>query len=113
MLSTTVGGGPVLMTNAQNQKTLQLSLYSGVALIVVSMLFLGRGQESFVGQAITVLAAPLFFYVVGALIYRYLHAPLAAPGIIATGAWLVGVGLIHLYDKRTLMPPALQPYYWL
>jgi hypothetical protein len=103
----------MVVTNAQNQRSLQLSLYSGIALIVVSMLFLGRGQESFVGQAITVLAAPLIFYVVGALIYRYLQAPLAAPGIVATGAWLVGVGLIHLYDKRTLMPDALQPYYWL
>src|SRR5258707_163890 len=41
------------------------------------------------------------------------HAPLAGPGIVATGAWLIGVGLIHLHDKRILLPGALQPYYWL
>jgi hypothetical protein len=99
----------------KTQKTLQLSLYSGIALIIISMLFLGRSLESssFIVQAITVLAAPAFFYVVGAVVYRYLSAPLAAPGIVATGAWLIGVGLIHLNDKRGLMPDILQPYYWL
>ncbi len=95
--------------------SLQLSLYSGIALIVLSMLFLGRQQasDSFLVQAITVLAAPAIFYGVGILISHYLRAPLAAPGIVATGAWLVGVGLIHLYDKRGLLPAELQPYYWL
>src|SRR5687767_10080165 len=99
----------------KTQKTLQLSLYSGIALIIISMLFLGRSLESssFIVQAITVLAAPAFFYIVGAVVYRYLSAPLAAPGIVATGAWLIDVGLIHLNDKRGLMPDILQPYYWL
>lgn len=104
----------MVISNAQNQRTLQLTLYSGVALIVISMLFLGREQQSasFVAQALTVLAAPAFFYIVGALVWRYLRTPLAAPGLIATGAWLVGVGLVHLYDKRILLPEAVQPYYW-
>src|SRR5689334_21191384 len=102
-------------TKIQTHRALQLSLYSSIALIVISMLFLGRGQtsSSFLIQAATILAAPLFFYIVGIIVYRHLNAPLAAPGIIATGAWLVGVGLIHLYDKRVLMPAVLQPYYML
>ncbi len=105
----------MIAANLSDKKPLQLSLYGGITLILISMLFLGRGQESasFLVQAITVLAAPAFFYLVGVLVYRHLNAPLAAPGIIATGAWLIGVGLIHLYDKRGLMPVVLQPYYWL
>lgn len=98
----------------QSQKTLQTWLYSGIALIVLSMLFLGRSIEanSFLIQAVSVLAAPLFFYGVGVLVYRYLTAPLAAPGIVATGAWLTVVALIHLYIERVLLPTSLQPYYW-
>jgi hypothetical protein len=104
----------MVISKPQNSKQLQLTLYSGVALIVISMLFLGRGQPnaSFAAQAFTVLAVPAFFYIVGLLVGKYLHTPLAAPGLIATGAWLVGVGLIHLYDQRILLPEVIQPYYW-
>src|SRR5436190_2074689 len=103
------------LKNVSIQRLIQLSLASGIALIVVSMLFMGRGQEStsFIEQAASVLAVPAIFYLIGVLVYRYLDAPLAAPGIVATGAWLVDVGVIHLYDKRNLMPVPLQPYYWL
>src|SRR5260221_1508022 len=98
-----------------NRNALKLSLYGVIALILVSMLFLGRGQDSssFLAQALTVLAAPIVFYVVGMLVHRHLDAPLAGPGIVATGAWLIGVGLIHLHDKRVLLPAVFQPYYWL
>jgi len=102
--------------NLKGQRTLQVALYSGIALIVVSMLFLlGQSQAdlSFFGQAVAVLAVPAFFYGAGVLVYRYLKAPLAGPGIIATGAWLTGVSLIHLYVRRILLPDVLQPYYWL
>lgn len=104
----------MVISKPQHTKTLQLTLYTGVALIVISMLFLGRQQQSasFAAQAFTVLVVPAFFYAVGALVGRYLHTPLAAPGLIGTGAWLVGVGLIHLYDQRSLLPEVLQPYYW-
>src|SRR5690349_11437996 len=104
-----------MLKNVSSQRLIQLSLASGIALIVISMLFMGRGQDStsFIEQAATVLAVPAMFYVIGILAYRYLDAPLAAPGIVATGAWLIGVGIIHLNDKRNLMPGPLQPYYWL
>jgi|GEM_PF-881454 len=104
-----------VLAKTHNPKSLQTMLYSGVVLIVISMLFLGREQQSasFVVQAFTVLFAPAFFYVAGAAVWRYLRLVLAAPGLIATGAWLIGVGLIHLYDKRVLLPENVQPYYWL
>jgi hypothetical protein len=102
-----------LPESAQHQRVLQLSLYSGIAMIVISMLFMMRGASTFLGEAVAVLAVPVAFYAIGLLVYRYLEAPLAAPGIVATGAWLVGVGLIHLYDRRILLPEAFQPYYWL
>src|SRR5258708_18637719 len=105
----------MVSTAMLGRRTLQLSLSSGIDLIVLSMLFLGRDlhSTSFFVQAASVLAVPTVFYAIGLLVYRYLDAPLAAPGIVATGAWLVGVGLIHLYDQRTLLPDSLQPYYWL
>ncbi|MBN1681612.1 MAG: hypothetical protein JW966_15135 [Anaerolineae bacterium] len=95
--------------------TLRLSLYSGIGLIVISMLFLGQDVQtaSFVIQAGMAIAAPAFFYLVGGLVYRYLQAPLAAPGIVATGAWLIAVELIHLQDQAAVMPGFLRPYYWL
>lgn len=98
----------------RSKNTLRLLLYSGIALIVISVLFLGRDVKtaSFLGQALVMLAAPAFFYAVGVLVCRYLDAPLAGPGIVATGAWLVGVGLINLYEKRVLLPETWQPYYW-
>jgi hypothetical protein len=104
----------MVISKGQSPKTLQLTLYTGVAFIVISMLFLGRQQQSasFAAQAFMVLAVPAFFYVVGGLALRYLRAPLAAPGLIATGAWLVGVGLIHLYEKSGLLPEVIQTYYW-
>ncbi len=103
------------MTLPKNSTSIQIPLYSGIALIVISMLFLGRdtASSSFWVQAAAILAAPAFFYFVGALVYRTLNAPLAAPGIVATGAWLIGVALIHLDGKRSLLDPSLQDYYWL
>ncbi len=105
----------MVIPKQHDPKRLQTMLYSGMVLIIVSMLFLGREQQSasFAVQAFTALIAPAFFYVTGALVWRYLRTVLAAPGLIATGAWLVGVGLIHLYDKRVLLPDSVQPYYWL
>lgn len=102
------------LSHTQSQATLRMALYSGIALIVVSMLFLGQSFEAstFIGQAVTVLAAPAFFYAVGVLVYRYLDAPLASPGIMATGAWLIAVSLIHLSVKDVLLPAAIRPYYW-
>lgn len=98
----------------EQSQTLHLLLYSGIGLTVLSMLFLGRDLQtnSFVLQAALTLAVPLVFYIVGWLALRYLDAPLAAPGLVATGAWLVGVSAIHLYLERGLLPPALQPIYW-
>ncbi len=97
-------------------RALQFSLYSGIALVVISMLFLVRGSETFFAQAALMLAAPAFFFGVGALVYRYLNAPLAAPGIVSTGAWLIGVGMLHLNDQlnthRAVLPPFLQAAFW-
>ena len=100
---------------SQSSSRLQWLLYSGIALIVISMLFLGREQQStsFLVQAVTVMIAPAIFYGVGVLVSRYLNTVLAGPGIVATGGWLVAVGLIHLYEKQPLLPPVIQPYYWL
>lgn len=96
-------------------KALRLSLYSGIALVVLSMLFLGREVETspFVIQAALAAAAPAFFYGTGTLVYRHLNAPLAAPGIVGTGAWLVVVELVHFYDRRDLLPGLASDYYWL
>lgn len=103
-----------MITQTQSQRTLQVPLYSGIILIITSMLFLNQDYRSasFPVQAMMVLAAPVFFYFVGAMVYRFLDAPLAAPGIVSTGAWLVGVSLIHLYDQRLLLPDGMQSYYW-
>ncbi|MEO8608415.1 MAG: hypothetical protein ABI690_11055 [Chloroflexota bacterium] len=100
---------------SQSSNRLQWLLYSGIALIVISMLFLGREQQSasFLVQAMTVMVAPAIFYLVGVIVCRYLNTVLAGPGIVATGGWLVAVGLIHLYEKQPLLPPVIQPYYWL
>jgi hypothetical protein len=105
----------MITQRVQSQSTLQWSLYSGIALIVISMLFLGREQQSssFLAQAFTIMVTPAIFYLVGVLVCRYLDTPLAGPGIVATGGWLVAVGLIHLYQKQPLLPPFIQPYYWL
>lgn len=94
--------------------SVQVPLYLGIGLIIVSMLFLGRdtARLSFWAQAAAILAAPALFYGVGALVYRFLNAPLAAPGIVATGAWLIGVALIHLDSKRHMLDAALRDYYW-
>ena len=75
---------------AQSQTALQRSLYGGIALIVISMLFLGREQHnsSFLVQALTMMIAPAFFYVIGVLVCRYLNTVLVGPGIVATGGWL-------------------------
>jgi hypothetical protein len=105
----------MITQRVQSQSTLQWLLYSGIALIVISMLFLGREQQSssFLAQALTIMVTPAIFYLVGVLVCRYLDTPLAGPGIVATGGWLVAVGLIHLYQKQLLLPPFIQPYYWL
>lgn len=105
----------MVISKTHKPSTLHLTLYSGMGLIVISMLFLGRQQQSnsFLTQALMVLGVPALFYGVGMLTGRYLRTPLAAPGLIATGAWLVGVGLIHLYNHRVLLPEFLQAYYWL
>ncbi len=96
-------------------KTLRASLYSGMALIVVSMLFLGREVETspFVLQIGLAVLTPALFYGTGELIHRHLHAPLAAPGIVATGAWLVVIELIHFYDRRAQLPDFARDDYWL
>ncbi|HLA44235.1 MAG TPA: hypothetical protein VJZ27_12405, partial [Aggregatilineales bacterium] len=97
-----------------SQRNLQLSLYSGVALIVISILFLGREQESmtFITRIVSAVTIPALFYLLGGLVIRYLKAPLAGPGIVATGGWLIVVGLIHLWDQSD-MPAFMRPYYWL
>lgn len=97
------------------QKMLRISLYSGILLVVVSMLFLGRDAETSpalikIGLAVI---TPTLFYAIGIWVYRQLNAPLAAPGIVATGAWLVAVELIHFYDQRDLLPAFARDYYWL
>ena len=96
-------------------QTLRLMLYSGIALIVVSTLFLGRdvAATSFAAQVAVAVMMPTFFYMAGGLVYRYLAAPLAAPGIVATGAWLVAVEAIHLQSQAGQLPDLLRPYYWL
>lgn len=103
------------LSAVRSQTTLQVLLYGGIALIVVSMLFLGQTMttSTFLAQAGFLLAPATFFYGAGALVCRYLKAPLAGPGIVATGAWLVGVDLIHLEGSRALLPAAIEPYYWL
>lgn len=96
-----------------SQKSLRITLYSGIALVVISMLFLGRDLATsplLVQMAYTVFT-PALFYGVGALVYRYLNAPLAAPGIVATGAWLVVVELIHFHSAA--LPDFARAYYWL
>lgn len=96
-------------------KTLRLSLYSGITLIVVSMLFLGRSVETspFLIQIGLAAITPAVFYATGVLVYRRLNAPLAAPGIIATGAWLVVIELIHFYIRRVQLPDFARKDYWL
>jgi hypothetical protein len=76
------------LKNVSSQRLIQITLTSGIALIVISTLFMARGQESssFIEQALSVLAIPAIFYALGILVYRYLNAPLAAPAIVATGA---------------------------
>ena len=76
-----------------SQKTLRLTLYSGIALVVTSMLFLSRetAASPAFAQVALAIATPAFFYLVGGMVYRTLNAPLAAPGIVATGEWLVAV----------------------
>lgn len=98
-----------------SQKTLRASLYSGMALIIVSMLFLGREVETspFLLQVGLAILTPALFYITGGLVYRYLDAPLAAPGIVATGAWLVVIELVHFYDRRAQLPDFARDYYWL
>jgi hypothetical protein len=95
-------------------RTLRTILYSGIALVVISMLFLGRETETSPAlvKIMMAAAAPAFFYMMGGLVYRHLNAPLAAPGIVATGAWLVAVELVHFYDQRHLLPGFAQTYYW-
>ncbi len=90
------------------------TLYAGMALIVVSVLFLMRDQRSasFIVQMLTALVAPVFFYIVGGLSMRYLRAPLASPGLVTTGAWLLVVGLIHLHTQRDLLPGSAPNFYW-
>lgn len=94
--------------------SMQRMLYSGVLLTTISTLFLMRdlAGEPFGLQMLIVLMFPALFYGLGMLVYRYLDAPLAAPGIVGTGAWLVVVGLIHLFEQRYLLPEAIQSYYW-
>lgn len=96
------------------QKTLQMALYAGIALIVVSVLFLGQGQTdgSFVRQTLTVLAIPALFYGIGYWVTRIVSAPLAGPGIIATGSWLLSVALIHLYDRQALIGYGEWSLFW-
>jgi hypothetical protein len=96
-------------------KTLRTILYSGIALVVISMLFLGREVESspVLVKIMMAAATPAFFYITGGLVYRHLRAPLAAPGIMATGGWLVAVELVHFYDQRHLLPDFARTYYWL
>ncbi|MBI5957100.1 MAG: hypothetical protein HY866_00090 [Chloroflexi bacterium] len=98
-----------------SQKTLKLSLYSGIMLIVISMLFLGREVKTspFLMQLGLAILTPASFYIIGALVYRQLNAPLAAPGIVATGAWLVVIELVHFYDRRAQLPRVAEDYYWL
>jgi hypothetical protein len=103
------------MNTLSSPKTLRATLYSGIALVVISMLFLGREAETSPALVKIMLAAatPAFFYITGGWVYRHLNAPLAAPGIVATGAWLVAVELVHFYDQRHLLPDFARTYYWL
>ncbi len=105
------------MTSEQffEKRTLQGALYSGIALIIISMLFFMQGvtATSVPGQIVSVLIVPAIFYGIGLLVYRYLNAPLAAPGIVATGAWLIGVALIHLYDRLVIIAESPHLLLWL
>ncbi|MCD4687634.1 MAG: hypothetical protein K8S97_17030 [Anaerolineae bacterium] len=96
-----------------SQKSLRIMLYSGIALVVVSMLFLGRdlATSPLLVQIAYTGFTPALFYGVGTLVYRHLDAPLAAPGIVTTGAWLVVVELIHFHS--TALPDFARAYYWL
>jgi hypothetical protein len=98
----------------RSNSLISLPLYSGAALIVISMLFLMRDQAStsFLAQLITGLVIPACFYGIGGLAIKFLRAPLAPPGIVATGAWLVVVALIHLHTQRHLLPGEFQDIYW-
>ncbi len=71
-----------------SQKSLRITLYSGIALVVISMLFLGRdlATSPLLVQLAYTVCTPALFDGVGSLVYRHLDAPLAAPGIVATGA---------------------------
>ncbi len=103
------------MNTLSSPKTLRAILSSGIALVVISMLFLGREVEGspVLVKVMMAAATPTFFYITGGWVYRHLNAPLAAPGIVATGAWLVAVELLHFYDQRHLLPDFARTYYWL
>ncbi len=103
------------MNTLSSPKTLRAILSSGIALVVISMLFLGREVEGspVLVKIMMAAATPTFFYITGGWVYRHLNAPLAAPGIVATGAWLVAVELLHFYDQRHLLPDFARTYYWL
>ncbi|MFN8530451.1 MAG: hypothetical protein U0670_17755 [Anaerolineae bacterium] len=85
---------------------LQWTLYAGIALIVGSTAFLMRDTQSeyFLIHLGMSLIAPLLFYTIGALAMRYLRAVLVPRGILATGAWLLTVALLHLSGKSSLIP---------
>lgn len=81
---------------------LRLILYAGIALIVGSLALMVRDQPTLEYQMALAFGAPVLFYIVGGLALRYLNAPLAAPGIVATGAWLLVVAMLYsttLYDN--------------
>lgn len=99
------------------QTVLQLLLYSGIGLILLSVLFMSRGESGTIDSAyapqetnaflatLPYLLFPILFYGLGIGTQRLFQSSLAAPGIISTGAWLVAIVGVQLYDNLSSLSP--------
>ncbi|MBK8021331.1 MAG: hypothetical protein IPK19_07815 [Chloroflexi bacterium] len=97
------------------ERTIRGTTSAGSALIVVSLMFMVRDIQStsFFVHALAAISMPAVLFGFARLSHRTGNAPLVTAGLTTAAAWLAGVALIHLDDRRFLLPPEISGSYWL
>ncbi|MCK6578592.1 MAG: hypothetical protein L6Q98_10860 [Anaerolineae bacterium] len=95
--------------------TLALTTYAGSALLVISLLFLGKElqTDSFLVRVAAAISMPAALLGLSVLSRRADNAPLVTSALSTAAAWLVGVALIQLLDLRRALSDGWLDAFWL
>ncbi|MBL8133753.1 MAG: hypothetical protein JNL42_17960 [Anaerolineae bacterium] len=95
--------------------TLALTTYAGSALLVISLLFLGKDlqTDSFLVRVTAAISMPATLLGLSVLSRRAGNAPLVTGALSTAAAWLVGVALVQLLDLRSALSDGWSNAFWL